>query len=382
MATTVHCPHCGRDIPRPYGPNARCPLCHKQIAGSQADATRAGGTAAQTESARWSQSEIAAGELPVPAGGYEDLGQGLNLEAAASPRPASRPELTAAKAPAPVRHPSESSLAAARMANAPTFKSAKPRGGLPVIPIGVGVVLILAITAFALTRGRTAPLTVAGSLAGDSRVTTVGRPPESATPPETEPEPTEVVTIEPSADGTGLVRPRRKAPEREAQARPARPAAAREVARNDKAPAAAATPAPAPKAEPELPLPLPPPPPPPQPVAAPAQEPPVAAAPLVIGPAATREGYRKARQASPGCVARSLARSRDIVDVEGETATVKFAVDETGKVLDFTYLSGPTDHRIASAIQASVKSCEWVPGATAQGHPIKLSVTMPIKFGQ
>jgi hypothetical protein len=380
MATTVHCPHCGRDIPRPYGPNARCPLCHKPVAGSQSDATRASGTATPTGSTRWSQSEIAASEVPVPADGYEDLGQGLNPEATASPRPPSRTGLAAAQAHAPIRHPSESALAASRMANAPTFKSAKPRGGLPVIPIGVGVVLILAITAFALTRGRTASQAVVGPLAGDPRVATIGRPPESATPAEPEPEPTEVVTIEPSADGTVPVRPRRKAPEREVQARPARPAAAREVARNDKAPAA--TPAPAPKAEPELPLPLPPPPPPPQPVAAPAQETPVAAAPLAVGPASAREGYRKAKQSSPGCVARSLGLSRDVVDVEGETATVKFAVDETGKVSQFAYLSGPTDKRIANAIWNSVQRCEWVPGATAQGQPITLWVTMPIKFGR
>lgn len=357
MATTVHCPHCGRDIPRPYGPNVRCPVCHKPIAAS---------------------------EFPVPADGYEDLGQGLNPEATASPRPPSRPDLAAAQAPAPIRHPSESSLAAARMANAPTFKVVKPRGGLPVIPIGVGVVLILAITAFALTRGRTASQAVPGPLAGDPRVTTIGRPPEPTTPaePEPEPEPTEVVTIEPSADGTVPVRPRRKAPEREAHVRPARPAAAREVARNDRAPAATPAPAPAPKAEPELPLPLPPPPPPPQPVAAPAQETPLAAAPLAIGPASAREGYQKPRQAKPGCVVRLLGLSRDIVDVEGESATVKFAVDETGKVSQFVYLSGPSDQRVANAIWNSVQRCEWVPGATAQGHPITLRVTMPIKFGR
>lgn len=380
MANTVHCPHCGRDIPRPYGPNARCPACQKPIAGAQVEAAHASTTAAPTGSTRWAQSEIAASEFPVPADGYEDLGLALDPEAAAQPRPPSRPAVAAAQAPAPIRHPSESSLAAARMANAPTFKVANARGGLPVVPISVGVVLILAITAFALTRGKSASRPVPAPSAGDPQVTTIGRPPESASPAYAEPEPPQpVVTIEPSDDGIVTVRERRKPPEREATARPARPApAAREVARNDKAPAA--TPVPAPKAEPELPLPLPPPPPPP--VAAPAREAPIAAAPLAIGPTYAREGYQKARQASPGCVARSLALSRDIVDVEGESSTVKFAVDEAGKVSEFTYLSGPTDQRIRNAIQTAVRSCEWIPGATAQGQAIKLWVTMPIKFGK
>jgi hypothetical protein len=382
MANTVHCHHCGREIPRPSGPNARCPACHEPITGSEGEVARANVAAAPSGPARWTQSEISASEFPVPADGYEDLA--LEPDPAASPPPPSPPGRNATQTPPVIRHRSESSLAAARMASVPTFKAASTRGGVPIIPIGAGVVLVIAITAFALNRGRPASQAGAEPPASHPPMTTVGRPPEPPTPPAAEPERSQpVVTVEPPSAGAAAPHERRKATERET---PARPAHAREVARSEKTtvnrPAPAApTPAPAPKAEPES-LPLPPPPLPPQFVAAPAQVPPAASAPLSIGPAYAREGYQKARQASPGCVVNSLQRTRDLVGVDGETATVKFAVDETGKVSQFNYLSGPTDDRVANAIWAAVQRCEWVPGATAQGHPITLWVTMPVKFGK
>jgi TonB family protein len=116
--------------------------------------------------------------------------------------------------------------------------------------------------------------------------------------------------------------------------------------------------------------------------AAPRQEPPAASTPIALGPTYAREGYQKARQATPGCVVESLRLPRDVADIEGEAATVKFAVDEAGKVSQFAYLSGPTDQRVASAIWTAIQRCEWLPGATAQGRAITLWVTMPIRFGK
>jgi TonB family protein len=68
--------------------------------------------------------------------------------------------------------------------------------------------------------------------------------------------------------------------------------------------------------------------------------------------------------------------------LEGESAMVKFQVDEAGSVSQFTYLSGPTDQRIANAIWSAVQRCEWAPGVSATGTPLTLWVTMPIKFGR
>jgi TonB family protein len=68
--------------------------------------------------------------------------------------------------------------------------------------------------------------------------------------------------------------------------------------------------------------------------------------------------------------------------VEGESATVKFAVDETGQVSQYSYLSGPADQRVSAAIWTAIQRCEFIPGRTAQGNPISLWVTMPIKFGK
>jgi TonB family protein len=103
---------------------------------------------------------------------------------------------------------------------------------------------------------------------------------------------------------------------------------------------------------------------------------------MAIGPSSGRDGYQKARQVRPGCVTGSLRLPRDVSGLEGESAMVKFQVDETGSVSQFTYLSGPTDQRIAIAIWSAVQRCEWAPGVSATGTPLTLWVTMPIKFGR
>jgi TonB family protein len=147
------------------------------------------------------------------------------------------------------------------------------------------------------------------------------------------------------------------------------------VARVEKPAPAPPRPTPPIRPEPEPPLP------PPQFVAA-RQELPVSSAPLQIGPAYAREGQQKARLANPGCVVNTLRLPRDIADIDGETATVKFAVDESGQVSQYAYLAGPTDQRISSAIWSAIQRCEFIPGATSQGKPITLWVTMPVKFGK
>ena len=109
---------------------------------------------------------------------------------------------------------------------------------------------------------------------------------------------------------------------------------------------------------------------------------PSASAPLQIGPTYARDGQQKARLADPGCVKNSLRLPRDLVDIEGETATVKFAVDETGQVSQYAYLAGPSDPKVSNAIWSAIQRCPFIPGATAQGKPVALWVTMPIKFGK
>ena len=362
MATTVRCAHCGKDVPRPTGPSGRCPACQSPITATQG--------ASQ------------AGEPQIPAGGYVDLRLDAEDEGAAAARPG-----TAAAAP-PRRPTSETSVAAARMAAAPNFRKAKPKGGVPVIPIAAGVILIVAIAIFALTRSK--PLSQAAATPSplDPSVTRIGRPPESSPPPAAEPDPAPpVVTRDLPGEPAAPAREPRKTPDRDAiaatappAARPARPPAApapaREVARVEKVALATPRPPPPPAPKPE-PEPLPP----PQFVAS-RQEMPSASAPLQIGPSYARDGQQKAKLANSGCVVNSLRLPRDLVDIGGDTATVKFAVDETGKVSQFAYLAGPSDPRVANAIWSAIQRCEFVPGATALGKPLSLWVTMPIKFGK
>jgi protein TonB len=269
------------------------------------------------------------------------------------------------------------------MAAAPSFKPAKKRGGVPVVPIAIGLILIIGIATFALLRGQPLVKAVAAPAPLDPTVVKIGRPPESPTPPIAEPEPAApVITRDLPPDPAAPAAPeRRRQPEREREAaapRPARPAPPpREVAKVEKPPPAPATarPTPPPRPDPE------PPPPPPQFVAA-KPELPVASTPMQIGPTYARDGQRKARLSDPACVVNSLRLPREISDIGGETATVKFAVDETGQVSQYAYLAGPTDARVSNAIWAAIQRCEFTPGATAQGKPVALWVTMPIKFGK
>jgi protein TonB len=273
------------------------------------------------------------------------------------------------------------------MAAAPSFKAANKRGGVPIAPIGIGLILIIGIATFALLRGQPLVKAAASPAPLDPTVVKIGRPPESPTPPAAEPElAAPVITRDlppdPAAPTAPATPERRRQPEREREAaapvpRPARLAPPpREVAKVEKpAPTVARPTPPPPRPDPE---PLPPP---PQFVAAKAELP-VASTPLQIGPTYAREGQRKARLTDPACVVNTLRLPRDIVDVGGETATVKFAVDETGKVSQYAYLAGPTDARVSNAIWSAIQRCEFSPGATAQGQPVALWVTMPIKFGK
>jgi protein TonB len=271
------------------------------------------------------------------------------------------------------------------MAAAPSFKAANKRGGIPIIPIAVGLVMIIGIASFALLRGQPLAKAAAAPAPLDPTVVRIGRPPESPTPPVAEPEPASPVVTrdlppDPAAPAPAAAPERKRQPEREREAaaapRPTRPPPPpREVAKVEKPAPATARPTPAPRPDPE------PPPPPPQFVAAKAELP-VASAPLQLGPTYARDGQQKARLTDPGCVVKSLRLPRDIADVGGETATVKFAVDETGQVSQYAYLAGPSEPRIANAIWAAIQRCEFTPGATAQGRPVALWVTMPIKFGK
>jgi protein TonB len=43
-------------------------------------------------------------------------------------------------------------------------------------------------------------------------------------------------------------------------------------------------------------------------------------------------------------------------------------------------LSAVSDQRIANAIWQGIKSCEWIPGADAQGRATNILVIIPIRL--
>jgi hypothetical protein len=281
------------------------------------------------------------------------------------------------------------------MAAAPTFSSTRKKAGLPIIPLGIGVVAVIVITIYALTRGAprdpAAPSAApARSAAADTKAAEPASPSPAPPPPET----AVPATASGPAPGEQREPPRPAAPpvERRAVREPARAARnegaaqVREPPRREPVVAAAVRPAAAPAvptpAAPEPPAP------PPEPApaqaelfkpAAPAETP--AATPLQIGPSYAREGMKKARLADPGCLAGNLRLPRDL-SLEGESATVKFAVDQKGAVSKYEYLAGPADGRVSVAIWNAIQRCEFLPGTSASGQPIPLWMTIPIRFGK
>mgnify|MGYP003509848852 CR=1 FL=1 len=91
-------------------------------------------------------------------------------------------------------------------------------------------------------------------------------------------------------------------------------------------------------------------------------------------------GFKKPALADKGCIGRNIRISADLLDYVTGPVTVKFAILKDGKPARFEVLSTISDQRIANAIWQGIKSCEWTPGADAQGRATNIWMIMPVRL--
>jgi periplasmic protein TonB len=101
---------------------------------------------------------------------------------------------------------------------------------------------------------------------------------------------------------------------------------------------------------------------------------------LEDAPAYASAGFQKPRPEAPSCVQNALRIPADLQGFVAGPVTVRFAVSREGVVSRFEVMGDVAHPRIAEAIQQAVKSCQFLPGADAQGRPTPLWLVMPIRF--
>jgi protein TonB len=91
-------------------------------------------------------------------------------------------------------------------------------------------------------------------------------------------------------------------------------------------------------------------------------------------------GWRRPEQAQRACVQESVRIPHDLRGFVSGPVTVRFAIGRDGAPSAFEVLGVVPDARIGGAIWQAILSCCWISGADAQGRPMKIWVTMPLRF--
>ena len=305
-------------------------------------------------------------ERLAPPGGYleldlglADAGRGLD---APPPGPISRER----------RRPTQRT-GPAFAAVAPRPVPGSPRSVMPIF-IGVGAgCLALILAGVWLSRG-------SGSTAAPAAVAAPA-PIAPSVPPAPAPQPA-ARPAEPAPSSEVLAAPAAVPPAPEP--RETRPARSERAARKVQAAATPPAPVPAPaRARTPAAVPT-------QPAAATAAAA-VAPAPLPLpapptpvedAPRYLAEGFRRPQMEEPGCVSRSIRPPRDIAERVTDTVTIRFAVGPDGAVSLFQVMGDVPDPRVPDLLEQAVRKCRWTPGADPQGTPIRIWVTMPVRFAK
>jgi protein TonB len=91
-------------------------------------------------------------------------------------------------------------------------------------------------------------------------------------------------------------------------------------------------------------------------------------------------GFRKPQEVQPGCVKSSMRVPPSLAGFISGPITVKFAVRRDGSIGQVQIMSQVADPRITEVIRQGLASCQWTPGADAQGRPVSIWVILPIRF--
>lgn len=91
-------------------------------------------------------------------------------------------------------------------------------------------------------------------------------------------------------------------------------------------------------------------------------------------------GFKTPRLTDKACLGENMKIPPQLMDMVTGPVTVKFAVYSNGAVGSIQILTPVADPRIGDAIKRAITSCEWTPGADAQGRPHAIWVIQPFRF--
>jgi TonB family protein len=110
--------------------------------------------------------------------------------------------------------------------------------------------------------------------------------------------------------------------------------------------------------------------------------PPAAPAQIEDAPRYPAEGFRRPQMTEPQCVQNAIRAPRDLADRVSGPVTIRFAVGPEGEVSLFQIMGDTPDPRLPAILENAVRSCTFTPAADAQGKPIRMWMTMPIRFAR
>lgn len=106
----------------------------------------------------------------------------------------------------------------------------------------------------------------------------------------------------------------------------------------------------------------------------------VGAGQIEEAPQYMQAGFRKPVEAQPGCIRDSIRVPASLQGFISGPITVKIGIRPDGTVQALQIMTPVPDKRIEDAIRNAAGACRWIPGADAQGRPIRIWVIMPIRF--
>jgi len=106
----------------------------------------------------------------------------------------------------------------------------------------------------------------------------------------------------------------------------------------------------------------------------------VGAGQIEEAPQYMQAGFRKPVEAQPGCIRNSIRIPPALQGFISGPITVKMGIRPDGTVQALQLMTPVPDKRIEDAIRNAAAQCPWIPGADAQGRPIRIWVIMPIRF--
>jgi protein TonB len=94
------------------------------------------------------------------------------------------------------------------------------------------------------------------------------------------------------------------------------------------------------------------------------------------------DGFQAPRLAQRNCISDNLRLPAQLSGSVPDAVTARIAVTASGTPTQVQVMGQVADTRISDAVKRAVESCDWIPGADAEGKPTALWVVMPIRLSR